>query len=131
MYGRIDALNDRMDSGQDETNARFDAMHAENSRQHDDLNRRFDEMFEVLRAFEGRISHLEGRLDKQATGDAEQRGLRVTPLHRHGELVDQERLYRLENDWLRRVPGRSVHGHSLVALCLDLGYSARWWAQAA
>ena len=62
----------RMDRMQAETNARFDAMHAENSRQHDDLNRRFDEMFEVLRAFEGRISHLEGPLDKRATGDAGQ-----------------------------------------------------------
>ena len=79
---RIDALNDRMDRTQAETNARFDAMQAEtnarfdamqveNSRQHDDLNRRFDEIFEVLRVFEGRISHLEGRLDAQDAEPAE------------------------------------------------------------
>ena len=68
---RIDALNDRMDRTQAETNARFDAMQVENSRQHDDLNRRFDEIFEVLRVFEGRISHLEGRLDAQDAEPAE------------------------------------------------------------
>ena len=62
---RIDALNDRMDRTQAETNARFDAMQVENSRQHDDLNRRFD------RLFEGRISHLEGRLDAQDAEPAE------------------------------------------------------------
>ena len=58
-------INDRMDRLQAEMNARFDAAQVENSRRHDDLNRRFDEMFEVLRAFEGRISRLEGRLDEQ------------------------------------------------------------------
>ena len=52
----------------DAVNARFDALQVENSRQHDDLNRRFDEMFEVLRAFEGRMSRLEGRLDAQGAG---------------------------------------------------------------
>ena len=46
--------------------ARVDAAEVANSRQHDDLNRRFDEMFEVLRAFEGRISRLEGRMDEQS-----------------------------------------------------------------
>ena len=73
---RFDTMFDRMDRMQAETNARFDAHQAktdtrfdaaqvENARQHDDLNRRFDELFEVLRAFEGRISRLEGRLDSQ------------------------------------------------------------------
>ena len=69
---RFDAVNTRFDRLQAETNARFDAVNArfdaaqiENGRQHDDLNRRFDEMFEVMRAFEGRISRLEGRLDEQ------------------------------------------------------------------
>lgn len=57
--------NGRIDRLQAETGARFDAAQVENSRQHDDLNRRFDELFEVLRAFEGRISRLEGRLDVQ------------------------------------------------------------------
>jgi len=87
--GRFDQMFDRMDRMQAETNARFDAQQArtdarfdavnarfdaaqvENSRQHDDLNRRFDELFEVLRAFEGRISRLEGRLDGQGTEGAE------------------------------------------------------------
>ena len=55
----FDAVNTRFDA----VNARFDAMQVENNRQHDDLNRRFDELLEVLRGFEGRISHLEGRLD--------------------------------------------------------------------
>ena len=66
--------NARFDRLQAETNARFDAMQVENSRRHDDLNRRFDEMFEVLRAFEGPISRLEGRRDEQSgavTGAAE------------------------------------------------------------
>lgn len=62
---RFDTMFDRMDRMQAETNARFDAAQVENARQHDDLNRRFDELFEVLRAFEGRISRLEGRLDSQ------------------------------------------------------------------
>lgn len=69
--GRMQAeMNARFDRMQADTNARFDAVNArfdaaqvENSLQHDDLNRRFDEMFEVIRAFEGRISRLEGRLD--------------------------------------------------------------------
>ena len=81
---RFDGVNGRFDRMQAETNARFDRLQAEtsarfdainarfdaaevaNSRQHDDLNRRFDEMFEVLRAFEGRISRLEGRMDEQS-----------------------------------------------------------------
>ena len=63
MITMFNQINDRMDRMQAETNARFDTVQVENSRQHDDLNRRFDEMFEVLRAFEGRISRLEGRLD--------------------------------------------------------------------
>ena len=49
----------------DALHQRFDAMQVENTRQHDDLNRRFDEVLEVLRAFEGRISRLEERLDVQ------------------------------------------------------------------
>ena len=82
MNGRIDRLqaetNGRFDRMQAETNGRFDAVYArfdaaqvENSRQHDNLNRRFDELFEVLRAFERRISHLEGRLDAQGAESAE------------------------------------------------------------
>ena len=67
---RFDAVNARFDAQQAETNARFDAMQAENSRRHDDLNRRFDELFEVIRAFEGRISHLEGRLDVQPSSES-------------------------------------------------------------
>ena len=70
VNGRLDAMNERMDRMQAETNARFDTVQVENSRQHDDLNRRFDEMFEVLRAFEGQISRLEGRLDAQGAGAA-------------------------------------------------------------
>lgn len=77
MFGRMDRMqaeiNARFDARQAESDARFDAVNArfdaaqvENSRQHDDLNRRFDELFEVLRAFEGRISRLEGRLDTPA-----------------------------------------------------------------
>ena len=77
MFDRIDRMqaetNARFDARQAESDARFDAVNArfdaaqvENSRQHDDLNRRFDELFEVLRAFEGRISRLEGRLDTPA-----------------------------------------------------------------
>ena len=62
-----DSVNARFDAHQDSINARFDAMQAENSRRHDDLNRRFDELFEVIRAFEGRISRLEGRLDAQGS----------------------------------------------------------------
>jgi len=76
MNARFDRLqaemNARFDRTQAETHARFDAVSARfdaaqvvNSRRHDDLNRRFDEMFEVLRAFEGRISRLEGRLDER------------------------------------------------------------------
>ncbi len=71
MNGRIDQMNGRIDRLQADTNARFDAAQVENSRQHNDLNRRFDEMFEVLRAFERRISHLEGRLDAQGGEVAE------------------------------------------------------------
>ena len=64
-------MNGRIDRLQAETNTRFDSAQVENSRQHDDLNRRFDELFEVLRAFERRISHLEGRLDAQGAESAE------------------------------------------------------------
>ena len=71
MNGRIDQMNGRIDRLQADTNARFDAAQVENSRQHNDLNRRFDEMFEVLRAFERRISHLEGRLDAQGAEGVE------------------------------------------------------------
>ncbi len=70
MITMFNQINDRMDQMQAETNARFDTVQVENSRQHDDLNRRFDEMFEVLRAFEGQISRLEGRLDAQGAGAA-------------------------------------------------------------
>ena len=64
VVAMFNQISDRMARLQAETNARFDAAQVENSRRHDDLNRRFDEMFEVLRAFEGRISRLEGRLDE-------------------------------------------------------------------
>ena len=60
---RFDAHQAKTDARFDAVNTRFDAAQVENSRQHDDLNRRFDELFEVLRAFEGRISRLEGRLE--------------------------------------------------------------------
>ena len=75
--GRFDGVSARFDRLQAETNGRFDAINARfdaaevaNSRQHHDLNRRFDEMFEVLRAFEGRISRLEGRMDEQSGAGA-------------------------------------------------------------
>lgn len=64
-----DSINTRFDAQQDSINARLDTMQAENSRRHDDLNRRFDELFEVIRAFEGRISRLEGRLDVQPSSE--------------------------------------------------------------
>ena len=63
MNARFDRMQADTNARFDAVNARFDAAQVENSRQHDDLNRRFDEMFEVIRAFEGRISRLEGRLD--------------------------------------------------------------------
>ncbi|MDE0207968.1 MAG: hypothetical protein OXP66_18280 [Candidatus Tectomicrobia bacterium] len=62
VNARFDAQQAKSDTRVDAVNARFDAAQLENSRQHDALNRRFDELFEVLRAFEGRISRLEGRL---------------------------------------------------------------------
>ena len=65
MNARFDRMQAETNARFDAVNARFDAAQVENSRRHDDLNRRFDEMFEVLRAFEGRISRLEGRLDEQ------------------------------------------------------------------
>lgn len=71
MNGRIDRLQAETNGRFDAVYARFDAAQVENSRQHDDLNRRFDELFEVLRAFERRISHLEGRLDAQGAESAE------------------------------------------------------------
>ena len=71
MNGRIDALNERMDTMQmesnrrfDEMNRRFDTMQAENQRQH-------DAMQEVLRVFEGRITRVEERLDMQSAGPVE------------------------------------------------------------
>ena len=39
---------------------RINELQAENNRRFDEINRRLDELFEVLRAFEGRISRLEG-----------------------------------------------------------------------
>ena len=47
-------MNRRFDAMQTEMNRRFDTMQAENQRQH-------DAMQEVLRAFEGRITRLEGK----------------------------------------------------------------------
>ena len=71
MMVMFNQMNGRIDRLQADTNARFDAAQVENGRQHNDLNRRFDEMFEVLRAFERRISHLEGRLDAQGAEGVE------------------------------------------------------------
>ena len=71
MNGRIDRLQAETNGRFDAVYARFDAAQVENSRQHDNLDRRFDELFEVLRAFERRISHLEGRLDAQGAESAE------------------------------------------------------------
>lgn len=77
---RFDALNVRLDAMQAESNRRFDAMQAESNRRFDamqaDSNRRFDaaqaeenrrheELLKVLQSFEGRISHLEGRLGSE------------------------------------------------------------------
>lgn len=71
VFDRMDRMEAQSNGRFDSVNGRFDAMQVENNRQHDDLNRRFDEMFEVLRAFEGRISHLEGRLDVPGAEAAE------------------------------------------------------------
>ena len=81
VNGRIDALNERLDTMQTENSRRFDEMQAEMSRRFDEMqaemSRRFDEMNrrfdtlqaenqrqhdamqEVLRVFEGRITRLE------------------------------------------------------------------------
>ena len=70
VNGRIDALNERLDTMQTENSRRFDEMQAEMSRRFDEMNRRFDTlqaenqrqhdaMQEVLRVFEGRITRLE------------------------------------------------------------------------
>ena len=81
VNARIDALNDRIDGMQAESNRRFDTMQAENNRRFDEvqaeMNRRFDEMNrrfdtmqaenqrqhdaiqQVLRFFEGRVTRLE------------------------------------------------------------------------
>ena len=69
VNGRIDALNERLDTMQTENNRRFDEMQAEMNRRFDEMNRRFDTlqtenqrqhdaMQEVLRVFEGRITRL-------------------------------------------------------------------------
>ena len=61
---RFEEVNRRFDAVQAENNRRFDAMQAENNRRFDaeqaENNRRHDELLEVLRAFEGRFSRLEG-----------------------------------------------------------------------
>ncbi len=74
VNARIDALNDRIDGMQAESNRRFDTMQAEYNRRFDEvqaeMNRRFDimqaenqrqhdAMQEVLRVFEGRVTRLE------------------------------------------------------------------------
>ena len=78
VNGRIDALNERLDTMQTENNRRFDEMQAEMNRRFDEMNRRFDTlqtenqrqhdaMQEVLRVFEGRIT----RLEEKAGADPE------------------------------------------------------------
>lgn len=55
---RFDALNVRLDAMQTEHNRRFDAAQAEE-------NRRHEELLKALQIFEGRISHLEGRIGSE------------------------------------------------------------------
>ena len=57
---RIDALNDRMDRMQAETNVGFEAVNA-----------RFDKVFEAIMSFDRRVSRIEGRLDAHSAGAAE------------------------------------------------------------
>ena len=57
---RIDALNDRMDRMQAETNVGFEAGNA-----------RFDKVFEAIMSFDRWVSRIEGRLDAQSAGAAE------------------------------------------------------------
>ena len=71
VNGRLDAMNERMDRMQAETNRRFDTLQAENNRRSfdtlqaemnrrfDHVDQRFDQIFEALRVFEGRITRLE------------------------------------------------------------------------
>ena len=53
VNARIDALNERMDRMQAESNARFDAV------------------LETIMSFDLRVSRIEGRLDAQSAGTAE------------------------------------------------------------
>ena len=55
VNARIDALNERIDRMQAETNSRFDAMDV-----------RFNAVLEAIVSFDLRVSHLEGRLDAQS-----------------------------------------------------------------
>ena len=57
---RIDALNDRMDRMQAETNVGFEAVNA-----------RFDKVFEAIMSFDRRVSRIEGRLDAHSAAAAE------------------------------------------------------------
>ncbi len=57
---RVDALNDRMDRMQAETNLGFEAVNA-----------RFDKAFEAIMSFDRRVSRIEGRLDAHSAGAAE------------------------------------------------------------
>jgi DNA anti-recombination protein RmuC len=70
VNGRLDAMNERMDRMQAETNRRFDTLQAESNRRFDEMqaemnrrfdhvDQRFDQIFEALRVFEGRITRLE------------------------------------------------------------------------
>ena len=53
MFNQVNTCIDRL---QAETNARFDAV-----------NKRFDDVLEaIVRSFDRRVSHLEGRLDAQS-----------------------------------------------------------------
>ena len=62
VNGRLDAMNERMDRMQAETNRRFDEMQAEMNRRFDNVDQRFDQIFEALRVFEGRITRLEEKV---------------------------------------------------------------------
>ena len=73
---RFDMLNARLDTIQAEGTRQFEALRAENNRQYDalqaernrrfdEVNRRFDGLFEAIRAFESRVSRLEGVAEDQ------------------------------------------------------------------
>ena len=75
VNGRLDTMNQRIDALQTEMNRRFDTVQAEMNRRFDTMQaenqRQHDAMQEVLRAFEGRITRVEERLDMQSTDPVE------------------------------------------------------------